>query len=243
MVKTRRRRVRFAQGPFSDQYATKDGHPHHEGQTAIQRRSVSSPWPLDLTPHSIRMLEAEVGDICQHSIERLKRRVGLLPLLQRPLKYLTTQYPANSSNNLPDLQPVLSRVRSSQQANMQPSRGTGPQDSTTFRPGTGTKARKINQQVHNPALNPESHQTGTALQHQEPGPSSSSKLCSSAPLNSALSKPVASTADASMTDDDAEVSRVRTSYKASNKSPKKSLSIKLTGSRQSMRSKATRSDR
>lgn len=67
-------RVRFAQGPFSDQYATKDGHPHHEGQTAIQRRSVSSPWPLDLTPHSIRMLEAEVGDICQHSIERLKRR-------------------------------------------------------------------------------------------------------------------------------------------------------------------------
>ena len=170
-------------------------------------------------------------------------RVGLLPLLQRPLKYLTTQYPANSSNNLPDLQPVLSRVRSSQQANMQPSRGTGPQDSTTFRPGTGTKARKINQQVHNPALNPESHQTGTALQHQEPGPSSSSKLCSSAPLNSALSKPVASTADASMTDDDAEVSRVRTSYKASNKSPKKSLSIKLTGSRQSMRSKATRSDR
>ncbi|KAL0050725.1 hypothetical protein WJX82_005861 [Trebouxia sp. C0006] len=86
MVKTRRRRVHFAPGPLADLYATKDGHPQHEGQTAIQRRSVPSQWPIDLTPHSIRMLEAEVGDICQHSVERLKRRVGLLPPIQRPLE-------------------------------------------------------------------------------------------------------------------------------------------------------------
>ena len=67
-------RVHFAPGPLADLYETKVGHPQHEGQTAIQRRSVLSQWPIDLTPHSIRMLEAEVGDICQHSIQRLKRR-------------------------------------------------------------------------------------------------------------------------------------------------------------------------
>lgn len=68
------RRVHFAPGPLADQFAATDGHPQHEGLTAIQRRSVPSPWPVDLTAHSIRMLEAEIGDICQPSIERLKRR-------------------------------------------------------------------------------------------------------------------------------------------------------------------------
>lgn len=121
MTKTRRhRRVRFAPGPLADQFASADGHPQHEGVTAIQRRSVPSPWPVDLTAHNIRMLEAEIGDICQPSVERLKRRVGLLPPFQRQLEYLTTKNTSSPSAGLPQLQPIFSRTRALKQPNKQP---------------------------------------------------------------------------------------------------------------------------
>ena len=67
-------RVRFADGPLQDIYGTPDGHPSHEGQTARQRRSLNTSYPVDLTPHSIRMLEQELGESYRLSINRLKRR-------------------------------------------------------------------------------------------------------------------------------------------------------------------------
>lgn len=67
-------RVCFADGPLQDIYGTPDGHPSHEGQTARQRRSLNTSYPVDLTPHSIRMLEQELGESYRLSINRLKRR-------------------------------------------------------------------------------------------------------------------------------------------------------------------------
>ena len=67
-------RVRFAEGSLQDVYGTPDGHPSHEGQTARQRRSLNTSYPVDLTPHSIRMLEQELGESYRLSINRLKRR-------------------------------------------------------------------------------------------------------------------------------------------------------------------------
>ena len=67
-------RVRFADGPLQETYGTPDGHPNHEGQTARQRRSLSTSYPVDVTPHSIRMLEQELGESYRLSINRLKRR-------------------------------------------------------------------------------------------------------------------------------------------------------------------------
>ena len=67
-------RVRFASGPLQDIYHTPDGTPSHEGQTARQRRSLNTSYPVDLTAHSIRMLEVELGESYRLSINRLKRR-------------------------------------------------------------------------------------------------------------------------------------------------------------------------
>ncbi len=67
-------RVRFSDGPLQERYGTPDGHPSHEGQTARQRRSLNTSYPVDLTPHSIRMLEQELGESYRLSINRLKRR-------------------------------------------------------------------------------------------------------------------------------------------------------------------------
>ncbi|CAL8470542.1 g10084 [Coccomyxa elongata] len=84
-----RRRVRFATGPLQNQYETPDGHPNHEGETARQRRALQVSYPADLTPSSIRMLEQELGESYRPSIDRLKRRVGLLPRIVRPRRHVT----------------------------------------------------------------------------------------------------------------------------------------------------------
>ncbi|PRW45419.1 chitin synthase D [Chlorella sorokiniana] len=44
-------------------------------------------WGRDLTPSAVRAVEAELGEACRPSIDRLKRRVGLLPLRKRPREY------------------------------------------------------------------------------------------------------------------------------------------------------------
>lgn len=117
---SKKRRVRFAPGPLFDQYHTKDGHPQHEGQTAKQKRVVQSPWPVDLTAHNIKMLEGEIGEICQQSIQRLKRRVGLLPPLQRELHYLTITSPSSEASTDKCLQqPLYGKQRLSKQPNQQ----------------------------------------------------------------------------------------------------------------------------
>lgn len=237
MVKTRSRRVRFAPGPLADQYDTHDGHPQHEGQTAVQRRSIPSPWPLDLTPHSIKMLEAEVGDICQASIMRLKRRVGLLPPIQRPLEYLTASHSSSQAQQTQYLQPIFSRARSSQQANKQ----TRTAKKTAISNTVSTVEHSSTAHASVPSvLRPleDSHQSlvcnGQDLvssQHQS----------SSGYLNQeSVSKP----ASALLFSDD---SKLRTSVSqqgkmAGNKSPKRNLGVKTLSREQSIRSKAVRKD-
>ena len=78
-------RVRFASGPLREIYHTPDGHPSHEGQTARQRRSLNTSYPVDLTAHSIRMLEQELGEPYRLSINRLKRRWSSARALQEGL--------------------------------------------------------------------------------------------------------------------------------------------------------------
>ena len=72
------RKVSFAPGPWSDKFSTHDGHPDHEGQLARQRRAGGSGggggWGRDLTPSAVRAVEAELGEECRPSIDRLKRR-------------------------------------------------------------------------------------------------------------------------------------------------------------------------
>ncbi|KAK9862237.1 hypothetical protein WJX84_001373 [Apatococcus fuscideae] len=84
-----RRRVTFAKGPFAERYGTRDGHARREGTTAPQRRQLGSPWPIDLTPANVRLLEVELQGSCAWSLERLKRRAGLLPPIKRARIYAT----------------------------------------------------------------------------------------------------------------------------------------------------------
>ena len=41
-----------------------------------------------LTPHNLRLLAAELGPECGPSVERLKRRAGVLPHVQRALPHV-----------------------------------------------------------------------------------------------------------------------------------------------------------
>ena len=72
----RPRRVSWAPAPpeVASKYATADGHPGHEGETAHAKRSLGYSWGHDLTPGNIEMLEKELGDAYQPSIVRLTRR-------------------------------------------------------------------------------------------------------------------------------------------------------------------------
>lgn len=87
-------RVRFAPGPLevASKYKTQDGHPDHEGLTAKQKRSLSRSFGTDLTPQSVLALEKMLGkadELYRPSLERLKRRVGLVPLRKRNQQYIT----------------------------------------------------------------------------------------------------------------------------------------------------------
>ncbi|KAK9830299.1 hypothetical protein WJX72_010863 [[Myrmecia] bisecta] len=82
-------RVQFAEGPLKQVYGTQDGHPDHEGLTARAVRDNGASWPLDLTAHNVRMLEVELGEACRPSLDRLKRRVGLLPAVKRQRIHVT----------------------------------------------------------------------------------------------------------------------------------------------------------
>ncbi|DBA79701.1 TPA: hypothetical protein ACH3X1_008371 [Trebouxia sp. C0004] len=235
MVKTRRRRVHFAPGPLADLYATKDGHPQHEGQTAIQRRSVPSQWPIDLTSHSIRMLEAEVGDICQHSIERLKRRVGLLPPIQRPLEYLTAAKSFSPATDMLHLQPVMSRARSSQQANKQPSQGANSQSSARAMSRNAAAAAVLTAGAGS-ARAAEAQLASTPVEQPKDQTNSDQQIRRTPQIDFNLSKS-GSHGPHNMTLQQLD----KTSHKSS-KSPKRSLVVHVTASRQSARNKALRID-
>jgi hypothetical protein len=78
------RRVSFARGSLE---GTADGHPEHEGELARPVRHLPQPYANDLTKGNVLMLEQllreECSD-CSASIARLKRRVGLMPLVRLP---------------------------------------------------------------------------------------------------------------------------------------------------------------
>ena len=67
-------RLHFAPGPWSGKFDTADGHPNHEGIVARPKRSLSPRFPVPLTISMVQALEPEIGSICPHSLERLKRR-------------------------------------------------------------------------------------------------------------------------------------------------------------------------
>ena len=67
-------RLHFAPGPWSGKFNTADGHPNHEGIVARPKRSLSPRFPVPLTISMVQALEPEIGSICPHSLERLKRR-------------------------------------------------------------------------------------------------------------------------------------------------------------------------
>lgn len=236
MVKTRRRRVHFAPGPLADLYETKDGHPQHEGQTAIQRRSVPSQWPIDLTPHSIRMLEAEVGDICQHSIERLKRRVGLLPPIQRPLEYLTAAKSFSPATDVPHLQPVMSRARSSQQANKQPSQGANSQSNAHAMSRNAAAAAALRTAGAGSVRAAEAQLANTPVEVTNYQPNSDQQRCCTPQVDFDL---VSSRSDVPH---DMSLQQLDKTNHKSSKSPKRSLGVHVTASRQSARNKALRLD-
>ncbi|GAB4821532.1 hypothetical protein N2152v2_008578 [Parachlorella kessleri] len=95
-------KVGFATGPLSDKYQTEDGHPDHEGRTAQPKRCLGQSWGHDLTPSNVKDLETELGEECRPSLDRLKRRVGLLPLRKRPQDYLTWMLDSSGSSSSSD---------------------------------------------------------------------------------------------------------------------------------------------
>lgn len=69
-----RRQVTFAPGPLD----TDDGHPHHTGRMSKARVVQPLYEGEPLTRRNIAALEAELGPVNQPSIERLKRRCGVM---------------------------------------------------------------------------------------------------------------------------------------------------------------------
>ena len=71
-------RVSFAEGPLKggpEDRVTPDGHPNHEGQVAVRKREVGASYCEEpVTRHSLKLMEAELGDENAPSLERLKRR-------------------------------------------------------------------------------------------------------------------------------------------------------------------------
>jgi len=108
------RRVSFAQGPL----ATGDGHPAHEGvQAATRSEHPGPPQPLGQILHSqVPALEEELGPENLLSLNRLKRRIGLLPPLKRNREHATPQPRAALSATLSSLAAALSDKSSSRMA-------------------------------------------------------------------------------------------------------------------------------
>ena len=164
-------------------------------------------------------------------------RVGLLPPIQRPLEYLTASHSSSQAEQIQYLQPIVSRARSSQQANKQ----TRTAKKTAISNAVSTVEHASTAHASVPSvlrLLEDSHQSlvcngqdSVSSQHQS----------SSGYLNQeSVRKPAA----ALVSSDDTEL---RTSVsqqgkKAGNKSPKRNLSVKTLSREQSTRSKAVRKD-
>ncbi|KFM28995.1 hypothetical protein F751_6514 [Auxenochlorella protothecoides] len=80
----RAKRVRFADAPseISGKYGTSDGHSLDEGRGVVPVRCSDRKWVARITPSEVRQLESELGEEYQASLDRLKRRAGMLSRVQ-----------------------------------------------------------------------------------------------------------------------------------------------------------------
>lgn len=164
-------------------------------------------------------------------------RVGLLPAIRRPLAYLTAAKPSGGPTDVPSLQPVLSKVRFSKQANKQPRRSadfashvhTMPECATA----TGNRAA-IGDATGNSMLQADS--SVHCAEHTMHQPSHSQQARS---MSQAGSPQRSDKGDVMQGMDVLQLGRIQ---QKSSKSPKRSLSERSTASRQSTRNKSVRAD-
>lgn len=78
-----KKRVRFAPGPLQGLHDSEDGHPGHEGETAQAVRLLDHSYVAKLSKPNVKAIEELLEGSCPESVERLKRRVGLLPLVKK----------------------------------------------------------------------------------------------------------------------------------------------------------------
>lgn len=89
------KKVRFAPGHLNATIcpnAAPDGHPATEGCVVLPVRHVPGSYAKDLTRGNVLMLEQMLGEDCNASISRLKRRVGLLPPIRAPRPFVNCKH-------------------------------------------------------------------------------------------------------------------------------------------------------
>ncbi len=163
-------------------------------------------------------------------------RVGLLPPIQRPLEYLTATKSFSPATDMPQLQPVMSRARTSQQANKQPSQGVNPQSSARAMSKNAAAAAVLKTAGAGSARAAEAQLTNTSVEQPKYQPNSDQQICHTPQIDYNL---VNSGSDGPH---DMSLQQLdKTSHKSS-KSPKRSLGVHVTAIRQSARNKALRLD-
>jgi len=165
-------------------------------------------------------------------------RVGLLPPIQRPLEYLTAAKSFSPATDMPQLQPVMSRARSSQQANKQPSQGASSQSSARAlsRNAASATAPKTAGAGSARAADSEAQLASTSVEQPKYQPNSDQRICRTPQIGSNL---VNSVSDGPH---DTTLQQLDKTGHKSSKSPKRSLGVHVTASRQSARNKALRLD-
>ena len=164
-------------------------------------------------------------------------RVGLLPPIQRPLEYLTAARSFSPATDAPHLQPVISRARSSQQANKQPSQGASFQSSAREMSRNASSAAALKIAGAGSTRAAEAQLASTSVEQPKYQPNSDQQICRTPHIDLNLVNSVsAGPHDMSLQQLD------KTNHKCS-KSPKRSLGVHVTASRQSARNKALRLDK
>ena len=163
-------------------------------------------------------------------------RVGLLPLIQRPLEYLTAAKSFSPATDMPQLQPVMSKARTSQQANKQPSQGANSQSCARAMSKNAAAAAALRSAGAGSARAAETQLTSTSVEQPKYQPNSDQQTCHTPQIDYTL---VNSGSDGPH---DMTLQHLdKTSHKSS-KSPKRSLGVHVTAIRQSARNKALRLD-
>ncbi len=160
----------------------------------------------------------------------------MLPPIQRPLEYLTAAKSFSPATDMLHLQPVMSRARSSQQANKQPSQDASFQSSARAMSRNAASAAAVKSVGAGSATAAEAQLTNTSLEQPKYQPNSDQQICHTPHIDYTL---VNSGSDGPH---DMTLQQLdKTSHKSS-KSPKRSLGVHVTAIRQSARNKALRLD-